>query len=31
MVGFARVSPRINYTPNVLTNGLMKLEDFSFN
>ena len=31
MVGFARVSPRVNYTPNVLTNGLMKIEDITFN
>lgn len=31
MVGFARVAERINYEPNVLTNGLLKLEDITFN
>jgi peptide/nickel transport system substrate-binding protein len=30
MVGFARVGPRIKYVPNVLTNGMLKIEDISF-
>ena len=31
MVGFARVGSRIKYTPNVLTNGMLKIEDITLN
>ena len=31
LVNFARVNPRINYTPNVLTNTKIRLEDITFN
>jgi peptide/nickel transport system substrate-binding protein len=31
MVGFARVGPRIKYVPNVLTNGMLRIEDITFN
>jgi peptide/nickel transport system substrate-binding protein len=30
MVGYARVAPRISYTPTTLTNNEIKLEDISF-
>ena len=31
MVGFARVGTRIKYAPNVLTAGMLKIEDITFN
>jgi peptide/nickel transport system substrate-binding protein len=30
MVGYARVGPRISYTPTTLTNNEIKLEDITF-
>ena len=31
MVGFTRVGSRIKYNPNVLTRGMLKIEDITFN
>lgn len=31
LTAYARVSPRINYTPNTLTNNEIKVEDITFN
>lgn len=31
LVGYARISPRINFKPNTLTNNQLRLEDITFN